>query len=110
MSELDEIESRLRELVERRHKEGLRAIDTLMQSLNGPVIPQSSNSNGSLVTSHVDNVLESIASRRKDVHQIAVDTGLNPTQIRGVLYSKGVQKRIMSVKVGTKMTYRLKSK
>ena len=110
MKELEEIEKQLRELVDQKQKEGYQAIDLLMKSLTEPPIPQESLIGGEkpVETSNVDLVLKSIQEVWKDVDRIVGETGLNPSQVRGVLYTKNIQNRIEVQKVGVRMVYRVK--
>ena len=123
MSELDQLISRLRELVDERHKKAHEAIETPIGAFSGPVVPTVPNKPEQRLTgvstellygsnrgSNVDRVIGCLSEAEpKTVDDISEATGLAPAQVRGVLYSihDSVRSRFKAEKIGKRMHYRL---
>ena len=118
MDNLEEIIVKLRQIVDERHQAGMRAIDDLIASLAGPMLPRAPETNlfditrngsehGSQVDSrsNVEKVLVAIGHWPKSVDEIAGETGLSEAQVRGVLYAKPVKPQVLAQRLNKKMRY-----
>lgn len=108
----------LREQIDRKHQEAIRALETiagyLTEAPSNPITDQRPKSiqlaHGGGKGTRVDRVMAALATEAyKTVEQIEEETKLPDYAVRAVLYSKFVKPKVVSKKIDKRVAFRLKS-
>jgi len=122
MSTNESLVKTLREQIDQKHLEAVRALETLSAYLSEamPASPQVTPSgvsaaaptkaaSGAADRTRVEKVLHSIVGERKNAKQIAAELGLKESAVRAVLYAKNVAPLVDKQKIGTKQAFIMKT-
>jgi hypothetical protein len=116
----NELIKKLREEIDRKHREAVQALETVAayvidSQITAPAAQAIQAAAAKKTTSipagkvkTVDVVLGAITSQAKTVEQLSVELGLPESKIRAVLYSKFVKPRVSRSTIGKKTGFRLK--